>query len=74
MLHQSQQQNTKPRAVGALMPLSAAGALEALGAVGGPGGSASNALMSIGAVVLSAPGIHPVAKLVFVGIVITYVL
>jgi hypothetical protein len=51
----------------------AVGALEALGAEDGPGGSASTALMSMCAMVLSA-NLHPVAKLVFVGIIITYVL
>jgi hypothetical protein len=58
----------------ALVPWGAAGALEALGAEDGPGGSASTALMTMCGMVLSAKGLHPVAKLVFIGIIITYVL
>jgi len=52
----------------------AAGALQALGADNGPGEPECNALMRIGAVVLSASRGHPLAKLAFVGICITYVL
>jgi len=52
----------------------AAGALQALGADGGPGGRAGRALMALSAAVLTANGVPPIAKLAFVGIVITYVL
>jgi hypothetical protein len=52
----------------------AAGALQTLCADGGPGGSAGRSLMAMSAAVLTTSGVPPIAKLVFVGIVITYVL
>jgi len=58
----------------ALVPQGAAGALQALAADDGPGGRAVSALMTMSAGVLTASGVHPIAKLVFIGIVITYVL
>jgi hypothetical protein len=52
----------------------AAGALLSLGQDDGPGGGAAGALMAMCAGVLASSGVHPVAKLAFVAIAITYVL
>jgi hypothetical protein len=57
-----------------LVERGAAGALQALGADSGPGGRASSALMTMSATILTASGVPPIGKLLFVGIVITYVL
>jgi len=52
----------------------AAGAHQALSAGNGPGERTCDALTAISALVLTPRGGHPFAKLVFIGICITYVL
>jgi len=50
------------------------GALQALGADGGNGGGAAGALMTLGAAVVAASGVHSTVKFAFLGIAIMYVL